>query len=43
MRPLDVASDMQVQPYSIVRLRDGTDGPAAARVLGLIRNKLDLH
>lgn len=43
VRPLDVASDMQVQPYSIVRLRDGTDGPAAARVLGLIRNKLDLH
>lgn len=41
VRQLDVAGDMAVLPYSIVQLRGASDSPAAARVLGLIRNKLD--
>ena len=40
VRRLDVAGDMAVLPYSIVRRRDAADAPAAARVLTLIRRKL---
>lgn len=37
---LDVAGDMAVLPYSIIRRRNAADTPVAARVLALIRGKL---